>query len=78
MQYGIPNCLSHISNPFETVPSEPVTIEMTWIERQFQIHLISYLRSQYLSVFSISLLKYRYYFGVEWAAGNINVIKLSL
>lgn len=75
MQYSIPNCLSHISNPFETVPSEPITIEMTWVERQLQIHLISYFRSQYLSVFSISLLKY--YFGVEWA-GNINIIKLYL
>lgn len=39
------------------------------------IILISYFRSQYLSVFSISLLKY--YFGVEWA-GNINIIKLYL
>ena len=58
MQYGIPNCLSHISKPIETVPSEPITIEMTWTERQFQIHLISYFRSQYLSVFSTSLLKY--------------------
>ena len=38
MQYGILNCLSHISNPLETVPSEPITIEMTWIEWQFQIH----------------------------------------
>ena len=75
MQYGIPNCLSHISNPFETVPSEPVTIERIWIEWQFQIHLISYFRSQYLSVFFISLLNN--YFGVEWA-GNINIIKLYL
>lgn len=75
MQYGIPNCLSHISNPFETVPSEAVTIERIWIEWQFQIHLISYSRSQYLSVFFISLLNN--YFGVEWA-GNINIIKLYL
>ena len=75
MQYGIPNSLSHISNPFETVPSEPVTIERIWIEWQFQIHLISYSRSQYLSVFFISLLNN--YFGVEWA-GNINIIKLYL
>ena len=75
MQYGTPNCLSHISNPFETVPSEPVTIERIWIEWQFQIHLISYSRSQYLSVFFISLLNN--YFGVEWA-GNINIIKLYL
>ena len=29
MKYGIPNCLSRILNPFETVPSQPVKIRMT-------------------------------------------------
>ena len=26
MQYGIPNCLSHIPNPLDTVPSAPIDL----------------------------------------------------
>ena len=26
MQYGIPNCLSHIPNPVDTVPSAPIDL----------------------------------------------------
>ena len=67
MKYGIPNCLSRILNPFETVPSQPVKIRMTLTEQVpnsfdflFQgtviIGLLSFLAN---------------YSGVGWA-GNIN------
>ena len=68
MQYGIPDCLSHIPNPLENVPSAPITIGMTWTDRQFQIRLISYFK---LSILSLSLLTILVNSSVEWA-GNIN------